>query len=92
MQTEIWPVEAGGVSPQSSQNRSIGRPDGGLPVILCDERTETRVKACRLLVNRSVNWATWDDDLLALKIQDLRALDYDLNLTGFMRRRSTMSN
>src|SRR5437868_13438758 len=40
-----------------------------VPVILCDEWTETQVKAFRLLVNRSVNWAPWDDELLALEIQ-----------------------
>ena len=38
-----------------------------VPVILCDEWTEAQVKAVRLLVNRSVTWATWDEDLLALR-------------------------
>src|SRR5947199_4351693 len=32
-----------------------------VPVILCDEWTETQVKAVRLLVNRYVGWAEWDD-------------------------------
>src|SRR5262250_2768193 len=31
-----------------------------LPVILCDEWDDAKVKAFRLLVNRSVNWAEWD--------------------------------
>jgi hypothetical protein len=35
-----------------------------LPVILCDEGTEAQVRAFRLMVNRSVNWVDWDDDLL----------------------------
>src|SRR6516165_3325478 len=30
-----------------------------IPVILCDERTPTQVKAFRLMVNRSVTWADW---------------------------------
>jgi DNA modification methylase len=54
-----------------------------VPVILCDEWTDAQVKAFRLLVNRSVAWADWDVDLLALEFADLRALDFDLALTGF---------
>jgi hypothetical protein len=37
-------------------------------VILCDEWTEAQVKAFRLMVNRSITWADWDDDLLALEL------------------------
>ena len=33
-----------------------------VPVILCDEWTAAQVKAFRLMVNRSVTWAQWDDD------------------------------
>jgi hypothetical protein len=33
-----------------------------IPVILCDEWTQAQVKAFRLMVNRSVSWASWDDD------------------------------
>jgi hypothetical protein len=54
-----------------------------LPVLLCDEWSEAQVKAFRLLVNRSANWATWDTELVALEIQELKALDFDLDLTGF---------
>jgi len=35
-----------------------------IPVILCDEWSEAQVKAFRLLVNRSVTWADWDEELL----------------------------
>ena len=35
-----------------------------VPVILCDEWTEAQVKAFRLMVNRSVAWADWDEELL----------------------------
>src|SRR5579864_4391403 len=55
----------------------------GIPVILCDEWTEAQVKAFRLMVNRSVAWAQWDDELLALELHDLKRLDFDLGLTGF---------
>lgn len=57
-----------------------------VPVILCDEWAPAQVKAFRLMVNRSVTWADWDPDLLSLELQDLRTLEYDLNLTGFDTR------
>src|SRR6266550_1160041 len=54
-----------------------------LPVILCDHWSEAQVKAFRLLVNRSVNWADWDEELLALEIEELKGMDFNLDLTGF---------
>src|SRR5947209_13967232 len=54
-----------------------------IPVIPCDEWTPTQVKAFRLMVNRSVTWADWDDELLALELQELNAAEFDLSLTGF---------
>jgi hypothetical protein len=54
-----------------------------IPVILCDEWTPTQVKAFRLMVNRSVTWADWDEELLALELQEIQESDYDLSLTGF---------
>jgi ParB-like chromosome segregation protein Spo0J len=54
-----------------------------VPVILCDEWTPAQVKAFRLMVNRSVTWADWDEDLLSLELQELNAADFDLSLTGF---------
>jgi DNA modification methylase len=54
-----------------------------VPVILCDEWTDAQVKAFRLMVNRSVNWADWDTELVALEIQELKGFDFDLALTGF---------
>jgi DNA modification methylase len=54
-----------------------------VPVILCEDWTDAQVKAFRLLVNRSVNWADWDMELLSLEMIDLKSLDFDLELTGF---------
>src|ERR1039457_3057332 len=54
-----------------------------VPVILCDEWSEAQVKAFRLMVNRSVGWAEWDDELLSQELADLKGLDFDLSLTGF---------
>src|SRR6266852_6924656 len=53
----------------------------GIPVILCDGWTDAQVKAFRLMVNRSVTWADWDDELLALELQELNEADFDLSLT-----------
>ncbi len=61
--------------------RKLGLTD--IPVILCDEWTPAQVKAFRLLVNRSVTWADWDEELLGLELLDLKSLDFDLALTGF---------
>src|SRR6204780_4679110 len=67
--------------------RKLGSWPGGdttcIPVILCDEWSEAQVKAFRLMVNRSVAWAEWDEDLLALELQELNDADFDLGLTGF---------
>src|SRR5438477_7715258 len=54
-----------------------------IPVILCDEWTPAQVKAFRLLANRSVAWAEWDEELLMLELQEIQGLEFDLNLTGF---------
>ena len=54
-----------------------------IPVILCDEWSAAQVKAFRLMVNRSVGWAEWDEELLALELLELKDLDFDLDLTGF---------
>ena len=67
--------------------RKLGSWPGGdinsIPVLLCDEWTPPQVKAFRLMVNRSVTWADWDEDLLSLELQELNAVDFDLSLTGF---------
>jgi DNA modification methylase len=57
-----------------------------VPVILCDEWTPAQVKAFRLMVNRSVAWAEWDEDALAIELSELRDLEFDLSLTGFDTR------
>ena len=54
-----------------------------VPVIVCDGWTEAQVKAFRIMVNRSVTWAEWDDELLSLELQELAEADFDLSLTGF---------
>src|ERR1039458_10093485 len=67
--------------------RKLGSWPGGdttrIPVILCDEWTPAQVKAFRLMVNRSVAWADWDEELLSLELQELNESEFDLSLTGF---------
>ena len=54
-----------------------------IPVILCNEWTPAQVKAFRLMVNRSVTWADWDEELLAAELLEIQEADFDLSLTGF---------
>lgn len=54
-----------------------------VPVIVADDLTDAQVKAFRILANKSANWAAWDEDLLKLEFEDLKELDFDLELTGF---------
>src|ERR1700720_2181524 len=61
--------------------RKLGIPE--VPVILCDEWTPAQVKAFRLMVNRSVAWADWNDELLAQELQEMEESGFDLSLTGF---------
>jgi hypothetical protein len=54
-----------------------------VPVICADGLTEAQVKAFRIQVNQSANWAKWDMPLLRLEIGDLQAEGFDLDLLGF---------
>lgn len=54
-----------------------------LPVIYADGMTDAQIQAFRLLVNRSVQWAAWDEELLKIELLDLKQNDFDLRLTGF---------
>ncbi|MBF0108744.1 MAG: DNA modification methylase [Magnetococcales bacterium] len=54
-----------------------------VPVVLADDLTEAQIKAFRLLANQSANWAQWDEDLLKVELEELRALDFNLEMTGF---------
>lgn len=54
-----------------------------VPVVLADDLSDAQIKAFRLVANQSANWADWDEDLLKLELEDLKQLDFDLDLTGF---------
>jgi DNA modification methylase len=57
-----------------------------VPVHVADNLTPAQVKAYRLMDNRSHQETDWDLDLLGTEIEELHALDFDLNLTGFNAR------
>lgn len=61
--------------------RQLGMTE--VPVVLADEWTPAQVKAFRLAVNRSAEWAEWDEELLKLELDDLKLEDFDLDLIGF---------
>jgi hypothetical protein len=61
-----------------------------VPVVLADELTDAQIKAFRLLANRSATWAEWDDDLLALELEDLKLAEFDLVVDGVRRQPRSM--
>lgn len=54
-----------------------------VPIIKASDLTEAQVKAFRLADNRVSEYATWNDELLAIEFEELQDLDFDLSLTGF---------
>jgi len=54
-----------------------------VPVHVATNLSDAKIKAYRLADNRTHEEAEWDTELLALELEDLRGLDFDLSLTGF---------
>lgn len=54
-----------------------------VPVLIADDFTPAQIKAFRLAVNKSAEWATWDMDLLRAELSDLSEAGFDMTLTGF---------
>jgi ParB-like chromosome segregation protein Spo0J len=54
-----------------------------VPISIVDDLNETQIKALRIEINKSAEWAQWDEDLLAIELGDLVQDDFDLSLTGF---------
>lgn len=54
-----------------------------VPVLVASDLSETQVQAYRLADNRTAQEASWDDELLALELQDLAACDFDQGCLGF---------
>ena len=54
-----------------------------VPCVLVEHLTEGQKKAYILADNRLAMDAGWDDELLALELENLKELDFDMDLTGF---------
>jgi len=54
-----------------------------VPVVIADDLTDAQVRAFRLSVNKMAEIADWDDELLQLELDELRDMDFNLDLTGF---------
>jgi ParB-like chromosome segregation protein Spo0J len=54
-----------------------------VPIHITDNLTPAQVKAYRLMDNRSHEETDWDLELLGPELEQLRDLDFDIELTGF---------
>lgn len=54
-----------------------------IPVLVTDDLTDEKIKAFRILVNKSAEWADWDLELLAEEITALVDSNFDISFTGF---------
>jgi DNA modification methylase len=54
-----------------------------IPVILADDLTDAQIKAFRISVNKMAELADWDEEMLAIEMQELHDIGYDLDLIGF---------
>ncbi len=56
---------------------------GQVPVHVARDLSPERVKAYRIADNQTATLAEWNYELLPIELQDLRAMDFDLDLLGF---------
>lgn len=54
-----------------------------IPCIYAEGLTKAQIKAYRIADNKVSEFAKWDNDLLALEMEQLKELDFDMELTGF---------
>lgn len=54
-----------------------------VPVMLADDMSDIEIRAFRLSVNRMAELADWDNDLLAIELEELKLEEFDLELLGF---------
>lgn len=50
-----------------------------VPVIVADDLTPEQVKAFRLADNKVGEIATWNDEMLAIELEELKNLDFDMS-------------
>lgn len=56
---------------------------GEVPTIVADDLTEEQIKAFRLADNRVGELSVWDSDALAIELEELSNLDFDMSVYGF---------
>lgn len=54
-----------------------------VPCVYADDLTKAQVKAYRLADNKVSEYAEWDNELLTAELEQLKELEYSLDLTGF---------
>lgn len=54
-----------------------------VPAIRAEDLTKEQVKAFRIADNKTAEYAKWDHELLITEMQELKASDYNLEMTGF---------
>lgn len=54
-----------------------------VPVIIAADLTPAQIQAYRIADNKTAEYATWNNELLAIELEELQDLDFDLELTGF---------
>ena len=54
-----------------------------VPIIKAEDLSPEQIKAFRIMDNKSSEAATWDKDLLQTELEELKGMDFDLDLTGF---------
>lgn len=50
-----------------------------VPVIVIDDLTDTQIKAFRIADNKTSEYATWDEELLKLELEQLEEMSFDLD-------------
>jgi ParB-like chromosome segregation protein Spo0J len=54
-----------------------------VPCITADDLTPEKVKAFRIVDNKSAEYSKWDFEALAAELEDLQSAGYDLSMTAF---------
>ena len=54
-----------------------------VPCIRAEHLSPAQVKAYRIADNKVAEFSSWENDMLALELEQLQELDFDLDLTGF---------
>lgn len=57
-----------------------------VPVLIADRLTKEQAKAYRIADNKVAEFSAWDNKLLKVEFDELKEMNIDLNLTGFVNR------